>query len=143
MREFEISEVKFTDSQGNEHSTNEDFKFSYSIGWMFVSNYPKCYQGTTLKMFKPNCELECGSEQCLLEVLEDHNNKRMLQPNAGPDVLDDVYLQPESLLPIRIPTETINLADSNVPDRLLQAYLNNYNMYNVQPSSLEVDRTAD
>jgi hypothetical protein len=48
---FDISEVTFEDAQGKEYSSNKDFKFQYSIGWMFQSNYPKCYQGTTLKMF--------------------------------------------------------------------------------------------
>jgi len=83
-KEFTISEVKFKDSLGNEYSSNEDFKFSYTVGWRFISNYPKCYTGTSLKIFKPQCQLQCGSEQCLLKPLADPNSKRMLQaPMAG------------------------------------------------------------
>jgi hypothetical protein len=50
----------------------------------------------------------------------------MLQELAGPDVSAASYIQ--SSLPITIPTEQLNLEETNVPDRLLQAYLNNYRM---------------
>lgn len=128
-KEFTIPSVTFKDHFDNEYTTEEDFKFSYTIGWRFISNYPKCYQGTSLKIFKPDCSLECGSEQCLLKPLSSPNDKRMLQappPLGGPDVSEAEYRTPKTILPMSIPTTIVNLEENNVPERLLQLYLKNY-----------------
>jgi hypothetical protein len=47
-KEFDISEVTFTDSQDNEYKTSEGFSFKYTIGWMFSSNYPYQTQSCSL-----------------------------------------------------------------------------------------------
>jgi hypothetical protein len=43
---------------------------------------------------------------------------------SGPDVRPPSYIK--ATLPLKIPTEQLDLEDNNIPDRLLQAYLNNY-----------------
>jgi hypothetical protein len=48
----------------------------------------------------------------------------MLQATAGPDIVLPTYR--DASLPLDIPTEILNLQENNIPDKLLQAYLNNF-----------------
>lgn len=57
---------------------------------------------------------------------------------AGADVSEDVFLQ--AATPIIIPTTNLELPVDNVPDRVLQAYLANYVMRNIEDAP---QRTAN
>lgn len=121
----DAGEITYRNSVGDEFTSSDDFKFEYEIGWNIKSLHQECYAGDSFDFPQPRCELECQSQQCLLKPLTDHNRSRRLQL-AGSDIVEATYV--DAQLPLRIPTEILNLEDSNVPDRLLQIYLNNYNM---------------
>lgn len=112
---------------GTQITSSGVFDFTYSIGWKFDSKEPRCFAGDYLKITKPTCELQCGSSQCLLESLKEPNkDKRMLQQDnmAGPDVSPPSSIA--SALPLTIPSRRLNLSEYNVPERLLQIFLSNY-----------------
>lgn len=92
-------------------------------------------------MFRPTCELECQSEQCLLKPLEDQNRSRRLQSLlAGTDIEEAQYETAQ--LPLRIPTEVLNLEEDSVPDRVLQLYLNNFRANSNPPSTAAIAETV-
>jgi hypothetical protein len=66
----------------------------------------------------------------------------MLQDGAlaGPDIVEDEYTTDP--LPLDIPTEILNLSENNVPDKLLEAYLNNYRITNA-PNTLISENTIE
>lgn len=45
---------------------------------------------------------------------------------AGPDITPVVFRPSPNDLPLTIPTETLNIEEHNIPERLLQVYLRNY-----------------
>lgn len=120
--------MTFTNKQRNNVQSEGEFEFAYSLGWRFASNEPTCFAGDYLKIVEPTCGLQCTTSQCLLESLKEPNqdNRRMLQTDnmAGPDVAPESYVQ--ATLPLDIPTTKLNLNDYNVPERLLQIFLTNY-----------------
>lgn len=62
-----------------------------------------------------------------------------LEANLSPSRLELVD-------PIKIPTTILNLEENNIPDNLLQVYLNNYRMTsasNENPSVLVVEETIE
>ena len=56
-----LKDVTFTNQFGNSITGSDWFTFSYSLGWKFYSNEPKCYSGDHLiDNTVPTCRLQCG-----------------------------------------------------------------------------------
>jgi len=77
-----------------------------------------------------------------LKDLVPPNDKRMLQAEnvSGPDVTSVQYRN--TALPLAIPSTKLNLAEYNVPERLLQIFLANYRGQSASSSSSSTAEAA-